>query len=175
MLRSYLLSTRSREEPTSVSALIFAAWIAAAAAPPSLSESGGPAPLEFRELLEPAITPRLSARVRALDGQRIRLVGYMAQLEEPPNGAFYLVPRPLFCDEGGGGTADLPLDAVRVLVRSSPDVPIRFIPGPLEVTGVLRVGNRPDGEGRVSALELVLDTLPAPPAPQQDRRSATTG
>ena len=127
----------------SFSALICAAW--AAAASPSPLANTSPVSLEFRELLEPAITPCLSARVRALDGQQIRLVGFMAQLEEPPNGAFYLVPHPLFCDEGGGGTADLPLEAIRVLVRSSPDVPIRFIPGLLEVTGVLRVGNRPDG------------------------------
>jgi hypothetical protein len=119
-----------------------------------------PVPLELREILEPGLEPRLSARIRSLNGQRVRLVGFMAQMEEPPVGAFYLVPHPLFCDEGGGGTGDLPLDAVRVLVRSSPDVPIRFIPGPLEVTGVLRVGNRADDEGRVSALELVLDSIP---------------
>jgi hypothetical protein len=39
------------------------------------------------------------------------MVGFMAELELPLRGAFFLTPRPLHGDEAGGGTAELPLDA----------------------------------------------------------------
>jgi hypothetical protein len=81
----------------------------------------------------------------------------MAHLEEGPDGAFYLVPRPVECDEGGGGTADLPVEAVRVVVRSAVGAPVRWLPGPIEVTGRFEVGPEADGEGRVAWFRLVLD------------------
>jgi hypothetical protein len=119
---------------------------------------GEAAPLAFRDFFE--ATPRElrpSGKLLALEGRRVRLVGFMAQMEQPPRGGFYLTPRPVFCDEAGGGTADLPPESVRVVVRSSPNQPIAFAPGALEVTGVLELGNRGDQEGRVSAVRLVLD------------------
>jgi len=111
-----------------------------------------------------------SPQARALDGRRVRLVGHMAHLEEAPAGAFYLAPRPVECDEGGGGTADLPPDAVRVVVRSAGEAPVRWLPGLIEVTGRLQVGPAADAEGRVASFQLVLDRAadlaasPAPPA-----------
>jgi len=82
----------------------------------------------------------------------------MVEMEVPPRGSFYLVPRPLLADESGGGTADLPPHAVRVVVvRSSPGEVIPFVARPIEVTGVLVLGNAVDEDGRVSAIRLVLD------------------
>jgi hypothetical protein len=98
-----------------------------------------------------------SPRAHALDGRRVRLVGYMAHLEEPPDGVFYLAASPVSCDEGGGGTADLPPDAVQVLVRSAAGAPVHWLGGLLEVTGRFRVGPEADAEGRVSFFRLVLD------------------
>jgi len=116
------------------------------------------ASLEFREFFAPSnLELKPSAKLLALNGKRVRLVGFMAQMEDAPPGAFYLCPRPVFCDEAGGGTADLPPNAVRVIVRSAKDKSIAFTPQLLEVTGILEVGNRTEENGVVSAVRLILD------------------
>jgi hypothetical protein len=89
-------------------------------------------------------------------GKRVRLVGFMAQLELPVAQGFYLTRRPLVCDEAGGGTADLPPDAVRVLVTPAPAQAIPFVPGPIEVVGVLEVGHLEEANGTVSQIRLLL-------------------
>jgi hypothetical protein len=81
----------------------------------------------------------------------------MAELEEPPRGAFYLTFRPVRCDEGGAGTGDLPPDSVRVVVRSAAGEEIPFYPGLLEVTGLFETGAQADGEGRPSYFRITLD------------------
>lgn len=103
--------------------------------------------------------PRLAPSVRALalDGKRVRLVGYMARMEDPPRGGFYLVPRPLFCDESGGGTGDLPPASVLVQGAAADDTVVPFAPGALAVTGIFEVGNRAGADGRVSSFRLRLD------------------
>jgi len=128
-----------------------------------------PVPLEFREILLRGPKAELSAKVRGLAGKRVRMVGFMAHMEEPTAGAFYLVSRPLHCAEDGAGTGDLPLDAMLVIVRSSAGQEIPFYPGQLSVSGVLEVGHQSDAEGRASFFRLVLDRpedLPKRPAPR---------
>jgi len=151
--------------------------IAAAAAPgplaAALAASGpGSAPqgevpaLLLAELVEsgPAgLGP--SAKARALAGRRVRLVGFMAHMEEPQVGAFWLAPHPVECDEGGAGTGDLPPEAVRVVVRSRPAEAVEHLEGPIAVTGVLEVGNQADSGGRVSAFRLLLDVPYRPSVP----------
>lgn len=113
--------------------------------------------LEFRELLDPGPELKPSARALALAGKRVRMVGFMAEMELPPRGGFYLVPGPMEIDEAGGGTADLPLHSVLVV---SPSAAGRVVPhqgGPLEVTGTLELGNRADADGRVSSIRVLLD------------------
>jgi len=116
--------------------------------------------LEFGEILEPGPVLEPSAKVTGLAGKRVRMVGFMAHMEHPPKGAFYLVPRPLHADEAGGGTADLPPQSVLVVSRSAAGQKLPFIEGALEVTGTLELGNRADEDGRVSAIRLVLDGPP---------------
>jgi hypothetical protein len=115
-------------------------------------------PLSFQEMFESSpreLVP--TAKLLSLQGKRVRLVGHMARMESPPSGAFYLAPHPVFCDEAGGGTADLPPEAVRVVVRSAKGQVIPWVPRALEVTGTLELGPFADEEGRVSSLRLVLD------------------
>lgn len=148
-------------------------WYLAHAEPPrtpavavaALSVAPGAA-LGFDELLEPGALLKPTAKVQGLAGRRVTLVGFMAQLELPPRGAFYLGPRPMRGDEAGGGTADLPPNSVLVLSPSLASSPAPFIAGPLEVTGVLEVGNQPDPDGRVSAFRVRLDAMPRPVPPQ---------
>ncbi len=114
--------------------------------------------LSFKEFFESGAGGlKPSPTLLRLSGKRVRLVGFMAQMETPPLGAFYLCPRPINCDEEGGGTADLPAESVLVIVRSQSGKAIAFSPRALEVTGILEVGNRQDPDGRVSFIRLVLD------------------
>jgi hypothetical protein len=113
--------------------------------------------ITFADLLAPG--PRLvpSPKLAALAGRHVRLVGFMAELEEPLRGAFYLTARPVRCDEGGGGTGDLPPDSVLVMVRSASDQEIPFYPGAIEVAGVLALGTTAEGEGRPATFRITLD------------------
>ena len=132
---------------------------AGARTPPSSA-----APLSFKEFFE--ASPRElkpSQKLLSLNGKRVRMVGYMARMERIVPGAFYLVPHPVMCDEEGGGTSDLPVENILVLVQSAKSKEIAFIPRPLEVTGILEVGNREEKDGRVSAIRLTLDGPPAKP------------
>ena len=80
-------------------------------------------------------------------------------MEMPPAGAFYLASQPVVCGEGGGGTADLPPDAVRVVIRSAKGKHLEHSPRLLEVTGILELGNRVEEDGQVSSIRLILDQL----------------
>jgi len=137
--------------------LISAIWVSVAAA-----WLGGSSveisDLSFSEFFESGSRElKPSATLLSLNGRRVRMVGYMAQMEMPPEGAFYLTPHPVSCDEEGAGTSDLPISSVRVVVRSAKGKAISFIPSPVEVTGVLELGYQADEEGRVSAIRLILD------------------
>ncbi|HZS06376.1 MAG TPA: hypothetical protein VFD58_16170 [Blastocatellia bacterium] len=132
--------------------------------------------LEFSEFFEPATSElKPSVKLLSLDGKRARLTGFMAQMEDPPEGAFYLCPRPVACDESGGGSGDLPVESVRVIVRSAKGRRIDFIPRAIEVTGILRVGRQNDDpgdvSGHVSLIRLILDGPGGRPRPaRQDSR-----
>jgi len=130
--------------------------------PANRTASNSATSLSFKEFFE--ASPRElkpSQKLLSLNGKRVRMVGYMARMERVVPGAFYLVPHPVMCDEEGGGTSDLPVENVLVLVRSAKDREIAFIPRPVEVTGILEVGNREEKDGRVSAIRLTLDGPPA--------------
>jgi len=130
--------------------------------------------LEFREFFEPGTQElKPSAKLLSLDGKRVRMTGFMAQMEQPPAGAFYLCPRPVYGDESGGGTADLPIANVRVIVRSAKDKAVPFVPRLIEVTGILEVGNRAEADGSVSSVRLLLDAPPDKPEMPQARKKSS--
>ena len=118
-----------------------------------------PAALAFSDFFRP-VSARLqpSDKLLALDGQRVRIQGFMARMEEGPAGAFYLASRPVSCDEGGAGTGDLPPDAVLVVVPWSGGAEIPFVAGPLEVVGVLRLGAATRQDVSPSRIRIVLDS-----------------
>lgn len=114
--------------------------------------------LAFGDFFEtPSQELKPSARLQELAGQRVKLVGFMAKMEVAPKGAFYLTPRPVSCDEEGGGTADLPPEAVYVVVRSAAGQEIPHSPRALEVTGRLEVGYHVGPDDRVTHIRLLLD------------------
>jgi len=122
-------------------------------------ESGSPVVgLLFKEFFDTGASElRPSRKLLSLTGRHVRLIGFMTQMQDPPLGAFYLCPRPILADESGSGTADLPPESVLVIVTSSQGKKISFIPGALEIVGILEVGRREETDGRVSFIRLVLD------------------
>ena len=114
--------------------------------------------LAFREFFEP--TPRElrpSEKLVSLQGQRVRLAGFMVRSEDPPTGGFFLCPFPVVATEAGGGTADLPPETVFVVVPSARGRTIPHTPRPIAVEGVLEIGSRTGEDGQVSAIRVVLD------------------
>ena len=99
--------------------------------------------------------PQLSPALLFAAGKHVRMVGFMAHMDQPPSGAFYLTSRPVSCDEMGAGTGDLPIDSIRVNVVPAPKE-VTFVPGPIEVTGVLELGRQEEPDGAVSHIRLVL-------------------
>lgn len=120
-----------------------------------------PVPLALRDLfVTEKRRTRLSPGVEALAGKRVRIRGYMVRMEDPPEGAFYVAPRPVVQDESGGGTGDIPPASVRVRVREAEGAQVPWTPRPIEVVGTLEVGREEDSEGRVSFVRLVLEEPP---------------
>ena len=136
--------------------------IESSSVPHSAVQKDTAVPLEFAEMY--TVTPRElkpSEKLLSLNGKQVRLVGFMAELEEIPNrGSFFLCSLPCQCDEGGAGTADLPPQAIRVMLAYAPKRDIPHVRGRLILTGRLEVGNQADDAGVVSHVRLVLDKAP---------------
>lgn len=111
-----------------------------------------------------APTPRLLAA----NGKRVRMLGYVAEMETTVKGGFWLCPRPVRGDESGGGTADLPPESVFVIVRSSPTTVFKAPHRPVEVSGLLQLGAKALPDGTMTHLRLILDR-PAPQSPSPRR------
>lgn len=117
-----------------------------------------PVPLAFNEFFVfESDELRLSAKLKNLHLKRVVITGFMAQMEDAPEGAFYLCARPVFADEQGAGTGDIPLASVRVSVRSARHLPVAFVPGALRVTGILDVGMKDEPDGQRTMVRLTLD------------------
>jgi hypothetical protein len=114
-------------------------------------------PLDLRALyVEEGGRLALAPAVTALSGQRVRVQGFMVQMEESPRGEFYLATHPVEQDESGGGTADIPAASVLVRVPELAAEQIPWRPNAVEVVGTLEVGREEDAEGRVSTLRVIL-------------------
>jgi len=118
--------------------------------------------LKFSQFVKTPIGPRgleLSEVLRAADGQRVQLVGYMVVEESPQPGRFWLTPRPVRMSEHADGDADdLPPSTVTVVLDpcQQQSVPAHR-EGLVALTGTLSVGRYEDPQtGRVSWVRLQL-------------------
>jgi hypothetical protein len=115
------------------------------------------AQLSFGGLFQKQGDLRPSDRVQQLAGKRVRVEGFMAHLEQPPKGAFWLCRKQLDIDEGGGGTGDLPIESILVVLTPPGDQQIPPLRGPLRVEGTLEVGRKEAPDGTLSIFRIVLD------------------
>jgi hypothetical protein len=119
-----------------------------AQAPPSETPPAAPL-LDLRELVSVQDgKPDLSPKARSLAGQRVRLRGWLVVFEEAPADGFWLAPRPVFQDESGAGSGELPPTAVRVTAPPEVLAALPADPIALEVDGILLTGRETDAAGR---------------------------
>ena len=122
----------------------------------------GVAELKFRDMFKLPVGPRglePSTTLAALDGKRVRMIGYMVQQEPLPISSFLLAPLPVqISDEDEPLADDLPPSTVSVIVPGAEKQSIRALPGLIQITGVLHVGGHTDeATGRVSSAQITLD------------------
>jgi hypothetical protein len=117
--------------------------------------------LKFRDFFRLPIGPRglePSAKLLSLDGKRVRLIGYMADREEPAAGFFILAPLPVSIAEAEDGPADdMPASVAYVHLDGFADRTLPHLAGLLEFTGTLSIGAHEEADGRVSTVRLQLD------------------
>lgn len=127
----------------------------------SSSFAAEPKLINFAELLQHPIGPHgleISPKVLGMQGQNVRLRGYMVKSEEDAVGHFYFAPLPLQMSEHVDGPAnDLPASAVLVkLDPSQANWAVSHKSGALVLEGTLLVGRHEDMQGNVSWFQLQL-------------------
>lgn len=124
----------------------------------------GVAELKFSEFFNSPAGPlglEPTAKLRSLDGRRVRLLGFMVRQAKPSPGIAILAPFALATNEYEYGLADdFPPNVVFVEVPRFADLAVPFTPGPLLLTGTLELGRREEADGRVSLVRLRLDAEP---------------
>jgi len=122
----------------------------------------GVAELRFNEMFQRPVGPKglePSARLLALDGLLVRLVGYMASAESPTPGRMILSPLPIaLSDEDEPLADDLPAQAI--FVHLSGPAAAHTLPnysGLIQLQGRLSVGASEEPDGHLSSVRLMLD------------------
>ncbi len=117
--------------------------------------------LKFSEFFVSPIGERgltLTDKLRGLDGQRVRVLGYMARQEQPVPGMFLFSAIPVRLNEEHYGLADdLPAATLFVSMPKNRDQVVPHAPGLMLLTGTLSVGNREEADGRISTVRLALE------------------
>jgi len=140
------------------------------ATPPTalrVSRALAPAPkgvvdLKFGDMFKRPVGPaglELTEQLRALAGQRVRVVGHMATAEEATPGLLVLSPLPVSLgDEDEKLVDDLPPNAIFVhLSAAHQRVALPNFGGLLQLTGTLEIGQQEEADGHTSHFRLRLD------------------
>lgn len=135
---------------------------AVSARPLPAAGTDGPIAIAFAEMFKRPVGPyglEPSARLQALAGQRVQMVGYVVREEARTPGLFILSTLPISLSDVEDGPADdLPPAVVFVhLQGEDADAVVRDQREPIGVVGVLEIGNRVEANDRVSFVRILLD------------------
>jgi hypothetical protein len=118
--------------------------------------------LRFRDFYRMPVGPKglePSHLLAALNGKKVRMVGFMVHQEQPIANRFILAHLPVSMSEDEDGLADdLPPNVVFVHVQHAPELPLIHLSGLLQFSGTLSVGPVEEVDGRVSGVRLLLDS-----------------
>jgi len=117
--------------------------------------------LNFGDLLQQPIGPQglvIAPTAKRMQGQSVRMRGFMVKSEEDAIGQFYFAPVPIQMSEHADGPAnDLPASTVLVRLDSSQaNWAIPHKAGPIVLEGTLQLGRHEDSDGIVSWFQLQL-------------------
>lgn len=142
---------------TLLGAVVATATAVAEAAPQAVD-------LKFREFFQLPVGPRglaPSARLLSLDGQPVRITGYLAHQDasSAAPGIALLTPLPVSLgDEDESFADDLPASTLYLhLAGPLADRAVPWRPGLVSLSGTLQVGAQREADGRASFVRLVLD------------------
>jgi hypothetical protein len=123
--------------------------------------AAGVAELKFHDFFKLPIGPRglePTQKLLQLNGQRVRITGYMARQENPTAGLFILTPLPVAMgDEDDSLADDLPAAVVFVHIEPQADRIVPYVSGLLKLSGTLQLGSQDEADGHVSTVRLILD------------------
>ncbi|MGX8883343.1 hypothetical protein ACWWD9_09025 [Methylovorus sp. SPW-M1] len=118
--------------------------------------------LKFSEIYKLPVGPRglePSAKLLSLNGKQVRLLGYMAKQDEATPGVFILSPLPvLMGHEDESFADDMPATSVFVHLHDARQIN-GYVPGLINLSGVLSVGEWHEADGRISYVRLQLDAV----------------
>ncbi len=127
---------------------------------PTLPE--GVSELTFNDFFKMPIGPRglePTEKLLGLNNKRVRIVGYMAQEEEPTPGIFMVAARTVKVAEKADGAAD-DLPAATLFVHMPPQDAgkvLTYRPAPWVLTGTVQLGNQQELNGHVSFVRLIME------------------
>lgn len=99
----------------------------------------------------------LNEKFLSLNGQRVRILGYMAKAESPTSGMFVLSSLPVeLGDEDESLSDDLPANSIFVHTDPNKFV-VPYITGLISLVGTLSIGSQLEPDGHVSMARLTLD------------------
>ena len=116
--------------------------------------------LKFNEIFNMPVGPRgltPSSKLLSLNNKLVRIVGYMAKQETPTPGLFIMTPLAVnMGDEDDKFADDMPANSIFVHVDNS-EALVHYVPGLINLIGVLSVGNVNEVDGRISYVQIKLD------------------
>ncbi|MDB6079696.1 MAG: hypothetical protein JWO82_3443 [Akkermansiaceae bacterium] len=117
--------------------------------------------LNFKDFYKMPVGPlglEPTAKLQTLNGKRVRIVGFMAEIKLDDKRQMIFSSVPLKPQPEEYGVADeIPATHILVTVPGNPEEEIRFTPGPMLLTGVLSVGTV---GGETSFVRMQLDEAP---------------
>lgn len=120
--------------------------------------------ISFHEFFKNPVGPRglePTAKLLSLNGKRVRIMGFVAEMERPNKRNIILAPMPLKPQPEEYGLADeIPAAHVFVTIPGDPNEQVPLVQGALLLTGTLSVGNSTK-DGETSFVRMLLDA-PAP-------------
>jgi hypothetical protein len=118
--------------------------------------------LKFNEFFKMPIGSRglePTEKLLSLKDKQVRIIGYMAQEDDPEPGLFMMASQAVNVGEKADGMADdLPAATLFVhMPTQDANHILAYRPGPWALTGKLEVGNKEEASGRVSFVRLIMD------------------